>query len=453
MEAASVQLSAAGVGDEARDRMELLERELRQTRENLQATIEELESSNEELQATNEELIAANEELQSTNEELQSVNEELHTVNAEYSEKVNELTMLNDDMDRLFASVDVGILLLDEKLIIRRFNASATEHFSVLTQDVGRPLAHLSHRLRYASLLEDCQQALRNTAMPIWRRVSTLDGRQVQVQIRGHEGSHQPSSTTGRSLVLTVTDTTMVDGTQQQLSRLAVALEHSPVMIAVVDPDDQVVHANGAFANGVGRELETLKGTALTQVIHPSERDRTREALARTRAGMRWRGVMRSTKAGKDQFDFVRFVPANTTDASVIRISETLDDQFVPYDKDRRPDEPTPLGPICYCLWTNIDNQRVVDTRAIELLELTAESEFDLGAPERFTPPEYAAVVREMIQSRDTRAARGYCFPVLNAAPARTVQIRIWPVPTEQDRDRLLIELAEVSRAGFGFRG
>jgi two-component system CheB/CheR fusion protein len=446
------QMSPEGVGSETRDRMELLERELRQTRESLQATIEELESSNEELQATNEELIAANEELQSTNEELQSVNEELHTVNAEYSEKVNELTVLNEDMDRLFASVDVGILLLDEKFFIRRFNTSATAYFNVLAQDVGRPLMHLSHRLRYPQLLDDCAQALRNPVLPIWRRVATDDGRQVQVQIRGHEGSALGSASPGRSLVVTVTDTTSVEGTQQQLSRLAVALEHSPVMIAVVDADDQIVHANGVFASSIGRDLKSLRGATLTQLVHPSERDRTREALARTRAGSRWRGVMRTTVDGVDRFDLVRFVPATASDASVVRISEILDDRFVAYDRDRAPDEPTALGPVCYCLWTKMENQRVVDARVVDLLELASEREFDLADPHGFASAEDAVILRELVERPDSRGARGFCFPVLKAVPPRIVQIRIWPVPREHEPDRLLVEVAELPRAVRGFR-
>ena len=445
------QLSPSGVDSEARDRMEMLERELRQTRESLQATIEELESSNEELQATNEELIAANEELQSTNEELQSVNEELHTVNAEYSEKVNELTGLNDDMDQLFASVDVGILLLDDRFVIRRFNSSASDYFNVLPQDVGRPLMHLSHRLRYPNLLEDCALALRNTTITISRRVTAQDGRQVQVHIRGHE-THMQGSTPGKSLVVTVTDTTSVEGTQQQLSRLAVALENSPVMIAVVDGEDRIVHANSAFAATTGRELKTLIGATLTQLVHPSERDRTREALARTRTGARWRGVMRTLIDGKDRFELVRFVPATSNDASVVRISETLDDRFVPYDKDRAPGEPSALGPLCYCLWTNMENQRFVDARAAELLELASEDEFDLDAPERFADAEDARVLRELIEARDPTAERGYCFAVLKAMPTRLVQIRMWAMPSEREPDRVLIELAELPSATRGFR-
>ena len=76
---------------------------------------------NEELQAANEELLTANEELQSSNEELQSVNEELYTVNTEYQQKLDELTMLTNDLSNFLSSTMIGILFVDSNLNIRKF--------------------------------------------------------------------------------------------------------------------------------------------------------------------------------------------------------------------------------------------------------------------------------------------------------------------------------------------
>ncbi|HIS77780.1 MAG TPA: hypothetical protein IAD03_00255, partial [Candidatus Caccousia stercoris] len=75
-----------------------LEHELQVSQNDLRNTIGELETVNEELQAANEELLTANEELQSSNEELQSVNEELYTVNSEFQQKLDELTMMTNDL-------------------------------------------------------------------------------------------------------------------------------------------------------------------------------------------------------------------------------------------------------------------------------------------------------------------------------------------------------------------
>ncbi len=135
------------LSQEAEQRINDLEQELQFTRENLQATVEELETANEELQATNEELVASNEELQATNEELQSTNEELYSVNAEYQSKIMELSELHSDVDNLLSASQIGKLLLDENMEIRRFSPRVTEIFKLLDTDLGRPLTHISHHL------------------------------------------------------------------------------------------------------------------------------------------------------------------------------------------------------------------------------------------------------------------------------------------------------------------
>ncbi len=151
---------------EASQRIMELEYELQQTRENLQAVIEELETTNEEQQATNEELTASNEELQSTNEELHSVNEELYTVNAEYQSKIGELTELNNDIDNLLRSTDIGVVFLDRDLKIRRFTPAATVAINLVEADIQRPLKHITHNLNCPNLMEllkvvaDTQQGL-----------------------------------------------------------------------------------------------------------------------------------------------------------------------------------------------------------------------------------------------------------------------------------------------------
>ncbi|HLM73660.1 MAG TPA: PAS domain-containing protein, partial [Polyangiaceae bacterium] len=152
------------------DELRSLEAELRRTKESLQATIEELETSNEELQAANEELLASNEELQSTNEELQSVNEELYTVNSEYQRKISELTQLTNDMDNLLASIEVGTVFLDEQLCIRKFTPLVAEAFSLLPQDIGRPISGFSTNLNHPRLMDDLLEVLR-TERPIEREV------------------------------------------------------------------------------------------------------------------------------------------------------------------------------------------------------------------------------------------------------------------------------------------
>ncbi len=125
----------------SQERLEDLEEELRQAKVDLQMVIQELETSNEELQSSNEELMASNEELQSTNEELQSVNEELYTVNSEVQLKNIELTDLYNDITNILDHTNIGMMLLDNNLCIRKFNNPIEEIFKLHKTDVGRPLA------------------------------------------------------------------------------------------------------------------------------------------------------------------------------------------------------------------------------------------------------------------------------------------------------------------------
>ncbi len=201
------------VGRETEQRINDLEAELQFSRENLQATIEELETSNEELQATNEELLSSNEELQSTNEELQSVNEELHTVNAEHQNKIIELTELNNDINNLFESTDIGTLFLDENLDIRKFTPRAADIFKIVEQDIGRPVDHLSHYLTDVdpfALIND----VHIDHNPVEKEVITEDGRWYLVRILPYKIDNNVYS----GIILTITDINTIKAAEKKLS-------------------------------------------------------------------------------------------------------------------------------------------------------------------------------------------------------------------------------------------
>lgn len=160
-ESSSTNIVSYDVGKEAESRIADLEFDLQMTKESLQATIEELETSNEELQATNEELLASNEELQSTNEELQSVNEELYTVNTEYQNKITELMELNNDLDNLLNTTQIGTLFLDENLRIRKFTPLVSSIFRIIDGDIGRNLSDINHNIlnfNIYNFVRECQE-------------------------------------------------------------------------------------------------------------------------------------------------------------------------------------------------------------------------------------------------------------------------------------------------------
>jgi two-component system CheB/CheR fusion protein len=171
------------------DRIAELDRELKSTRENLQTTVEELETSNEELKSANEELQSTNEELQSTNEELetsreelQSVNEELLTVNAEHQTKIEELSKSNDDIKNFLDVTMVAIILLDSNLCIRRYTVETTKIFNIISSDIGRPIRHITSRIKYDNLVQDAEQVL-DTLTPKVMEVQTEEGHWYNMNI------------------------------------------------------------------------------------------------------------------------------------------------------------------------------------------------------------------------------------------------------------------------------
>ncbi|MBI2434519.1 MAG: PAS domain-containing protein [Candidatus Hydrogenedentes bacterium] len=162
--------------------VEELERDLANTRDNLQTMVEELETSNEELrsvneeyQSTNEELQSANEELETSREEMQSLNEELATVNEELQEKVEGLTVLHEEMKLFLDSLDMPTIFLDKDLRIRRFTSQAKRVINIMDQDVGRPLNHLATELKQTKLVDDCA-LVNETRKPLQKEVQSQDG-------------------------------------------------------------------------------------------------------------------------------------------------------------------------------------------------------------------------------------------------------------------------------------
>jgi len=166
-----------------------LETELKQAREEMQNTLEEMQTGEEELKSTNEELQSANEELQSTNEELttskeemQSLNEELHTVNAELQSKVDDFSLVSNDMKNLLNSTDIATLFLDKELNIRRYTVQATKIFKLIKGDIGRPFTDQVSDLIYPGLAADSLEVLK-TLVFIQKQIPTNDGRWFSIRI------------------------------------------------------------------------------------------------------------------------------------------------------------------------------------------------------------------------------------------------------------------------------
>ncbi len=287
---------------ETATRIQELEEEAMMLRQNLQTAVQEHETANEELQATNEELIASNEELQSTNEELQSVNEELYTVNTEYQEKIGELEQVNEDLEHVLAATQAGILILDNELRIRRYNAGCLGLFPLMDQDVGRPLGDIAVRVRDWKL-EPVLETVLETGTPFAQDVSAEDGREWALT-----GRRLTRKSTILGVIVTMTDLSQlrpqsVRRLDRMLTGLSVAQPGENVPVLVMDVDtgesdsteaarailgiagDQVADSAEVMGFHEGRDRQALGG-AFDQLISQGESyTMTRRVSVSTGAG------------------------------------------------------------------------------------------------------------------------------------------------------------------------
>ncbi|MES1216073.1 MAG: CheR family methyltransferase [Bacteroidota bacterium] len=134
---ASKDTASKKIKNEAQLRIQLLENELAQTREDMRAITEEQEAANEELQSANEELLSSSEEMQSLNEELetskeelQSTNEELTTVNHEILDKQEQLNASRIYSEAIITTIREPLIILDKALRIKTASASFYKKFN-----------------------------------------------------------------------------------------------------------------------------------------------------------------------------------------------------------------------------------------------------------------------------------------------------------------------------------
>jgi len=166
-----------------------MERELMQARQVYQAASTEMQISQEELKASNEELQSSNEELQSTNEELtttkeevQTLNEELKTVNYELQDKLDDLSLVTNDMKNLMDSAKIATLFLDNTLCVKRFTHQMSVVSKLISSDAGRPITDITSDLFYPELTEDAREVLR-TLNTVEKQVMSVNGYWYNVRI------------------------------------------------------------------------------------------------------------------------------------------------------------------------------------------------------------------------------------------------------------------------------
>ena len=249
------------VSHEAQQRILELEHELQHTHENLQASIEELETTNEELTVSNE---------------------ELHTVNIEYQSKIQELTQLNNDIDNLLKSTDIGVIFLDPELRIRKFTPAATEVISLRHTDVERPLKELTLKIDCPQLLELLEEVLENPkSIELEVKLKEQDS-YLLMGIHPYQTENQQND----GLVISFVKIDQIKAVQLQLENTLTELKSketeinnffqlSVEMLSMSSFDGYFRRINPSFTRILGYSNEELLSRPFIDFVHPDDVEAT----------------------------------------------------------------------------------------------------------------------------------------------------------------------------------
>ncbi len=252
--------AAPGRGEiqELIDENQRLRLELDVTANRLQATInqrdaaiEELTSANEEIRSSNEELQSINEEIETSKEEIEATNEEFIVLNNELASRNRDLSRLSDDLNNILMSAAVPILMVDDRLSIRRSTPAAEDLLNIRSSDAGRPMRDICMHLSIDDL------------RPLVRRViDTLEAEEVEVQDREgrwrvlHVRPYRTSDNRIEGAVLHLIDIDELRKLQlktEHARRFAESvIESARTPLAVLDHEWRIRLANPAFVQSFG---------------------------------------------------------------------------------------------------------------------------------------------------------------------------------------------------------
>ncbi len=208
----------------------------------LRTAYEEIQSSNEELQTTNEELETIKEEVQSTNEELMMSNEELQTRN-------DQLAQVTSDLQNLFRSIKMTVIMLDKDLCIRRFNSGAENMFRLIPTDIGRPLTDIKPQMDLGNFEDDIYQVM-ETLVAKETEISDQSGNWYSLQIRPYRTSDNRID----GVVVLFFDISEFNALKTSLKLAQDAYEYAATIIetihepfSILDHELRILSANRAF--------------------------------------------------------------------------------------------------------------------------------------------------------------------------------------------------------------
>ncbi len=273
-------VSAKTKHDEKNIRIQLLEQELAQAREDMRSITEDQEAANEELQSANEELLSSSEELQSLNEELETSKEELQSTNEELTVLNHELISLNEQVtdarnysESIVATLYQPLLVLDKHLRVKTANKAFYKTFNVNEQETEGVLIYdLGNRQwnipELRTLLEEIlPQKKQITDFEVTHNFTSIGERVILLSALEITREKKEE----KLILLSIEDITERKLAQKRLEenehRYHMMLMNSPFAFSIMKGKDMVVTlANDLMKNFWGKG-EQVEGKTLLQVL------------------------------------------------------------------------------------------------------------------------------------------------------------------------------------------
>jgi two-component system CheB/CheR fusion protein len=141
-------------------------------------------------------------------------------VNNDLKLKFQEIAAAHQELENILGATEIGTLFLDRELRIQRFTAGANEIINLLPSDRGRPIGHLTHKLKYDSFMADAEQVLRQL-VPLEREAQTEKGHWYLLRFRPYRTVQDRIE----GVVITFINITALKESEEQLLRSKETLE------------------------------------------------------------------------------------------------------------------------------------------------------------------------------------------------------------------------------------
>jgi PAS domain S-box-containing protein len=210
--------------------------------------------------------------------------EELQTVNRELKSKLDSISRAHSDLQNLMATTDVGILLLDNQLRIKRFTPRVADLFNIAGGDEGRSITDFTHCLDYESFAADARAVLKNLASSE-REVSGRNGAWYLMRLRPYPTVENRID----GIVVTFVDISERRRAEEALrdgeARLRAVIDGVADAIVTIDETGVIQTVNKSVDTMFGYTAEELIGASVSMLMpepHHSQHDNYIQNYLRT---------------------------------------------------------------------------------------------------------------------------------------------------------------------------